>query len=134
MSLYGRIRVTENPYSHIFCAEICHLPYLVKNYPSLHYAHERGLQILSHGVGWYVYIYAMTDCFYNLQSLIVQSELFAALVMNRSRSEIRQHDLLENNETQIEKNESAMADSFYFSLQNYVLEILIIQLRSASLV
>ena len=76
----------------------------------------------------------MTDCLYNLQSLIVQSELFAALVMNRSRSEIRQHDLLENNETQIEKNESAMADSFYFSLQNYVLEILIIQLRSASLV
>ena len=45
----------------------------------------------------------MTDCFYNLQSLIVQSESFPALVMNG------QHDL-ENNEAQIAKSEYAMAD------------------------
>ena len=52
---------------------ICHLPYF-------YYAHARGLQILSYGD---MYGYAVTDCFYNLQTLIAQFELFAALVMNR---------------------------------------------------
>ena len=52
---------------------ICHLPYF-------HYAHARGLQIPSYGD---MYGYVVTDCFYNLQTLIAQSELFATLVMNR---------------------------------------------------